>query len=83
MAIIGRPAAVIVVLSDFRPMNDLIPGARVQGKVEIDGNPIYGPTVDVVALRKKDRDGSFRSRIPSRCPFTIILLSAPGSMEYQ
>ncbi len=37
----------------FDRMNDLIPGARVEGKVEIDGNPIYGPTVDVVALRKK------------------------------
>ena len=37
----------------FNRMNDLIPGARVEGKIEIDGNPIYGPAVDVVALRKK------------------------------
>ena len=37
----------------FNRMNDLIPGARVEGKVELDGNPIYGPAVDVVALRKK------------------------------
>jgi phosphate transport system ATP-binding protein len=34
-------------------MNDLIPGARVEGTIEIDGQPIYDSRVDVVALRKK------------------------------
>ncbi len=34
-------------------MNDLILGARVEGRVEIDGKPIYNSRVDVVALRKK------------------------------
>ena len=37
----------------FNRMNDLIPGARLEGKVELDNNPIYGPAVDVVELRKK------------------------------
>ena len=37
----------------FDRMNDLIPGARVEGRVELDGNPIYGAAVDVVELRKK------------------------------
>jgi phosphate transport system ATP-binding protein len=37
----------------FDRMNDLIPGARVEGLVELDGNPIYGAAVDVVELRKK------------------------------
>ena len=37
----------------FDRMNDLIPGARVEGNVEIDGNPIYGAPVDIVELRKK------------------------------
>ncbi|MGP8079665.1 MAG: phosphate ABC transporter ATP-binding protein PstB [Dehalococcoidales bacterium] len=37
----------------FDRMNDLIPGARVEGKVELDDNPIYGAAVDVVELRKK------------------------------
>jgi phosphate transport system ATP-binding protein len=37
----------------FNRMNDLIPGARVEGKVEIDGQPVYGNSVDVVELRKK------------------------------
>ena len=34
-------------------MNDIIPGARVEGQVCIDGNDIYGPGVDVVALRRR------------------------------
>src|SRR5205814_8849865 len=34
-------------------MNDHIPGARVGGQVTIDGDPIYGPEVDPVALRRR------------------------------
>ena len=34
-------------------MNDLIPGARVQGEVAIDGEYIYASSVDVVALRRR------------------------------
>ncbi|GIV03300.1 MAG: phosphate ABC transporter ATP-binding protein [Fimbriimonadales bacterium] len=34
-------------------MNDLIPNARVEGRVEIDGLNIYDKDVDVVALRKR------------------------------
>jgi phosphate transport system ATP-binding protein len=34
-------------------MNDIIPGARVEGSVKIDGVDIYAPSVDVVALRRK------------------------------
>lgn len=34
-------------------MNDTIPGTRVEGKVEIDGEDIYGRDVDVVELRRK------------------------------
>jgi phosphate transport system ATP-binding protein len=33
--------------------NDIIAGARVEGQVLIDGHDIYGPGVDVVALRRK------------------------------
>ena len=32
-------------------MNDLIPGVRVQGSIELDGQDIYAPNVDVVQLR--------------------------------
>jgi phosphate transport system ATP-binding protein len=34
-------------------MNDLIPGSRVEGNVELDGEPIYSPKIDVVELRKR------------------------------
>ena len=34
-------------------MNDLIPGTRLEGSVFLDGQDIYAPDVDVVALRKR------------------------------
>src|SRR5436189_5587337 len=40
-------------LRTLNRMNDIIPGARVEGRVCIDGNDIYGPGVDVVAMRPK------------------------------
>jgi phosphate transport system ATP-binding protein len=40
-------------LRTLNRMNDIIPGARVEGRVCIDGQDIYGPNVDVVAMRRK------------------------------
>ena len=37
----------------FNRMNDLIPGARVEGEVLLNDAPIYGKGTDVVDLRKK------------------------------
>jgi phosphate transport system ATP-binding protein len=37
----------------FNRMNDLIPGARVEGTVQLDGIDIYHRDLDVVALRKR------------------------------
>jgi phosphate transport system ATP-binding protein len=34
-------------------MNDVIPGAKVEGKVFLDGQNIYAPRVDVVELRRR------------------------------
>ena len=34
-------------------MNDIIAGTRVEGRVLIDGDDIYGPRTDVVALRRR------------------------------
>ncbi|MFZ2629961.1 MAG: phosphate ABC transporter ATP-binding protein PstB [Desulfosalsimonadaceae bacterium] len=34
-------------------MNDLIPGIRVQGTIQLDGEDIYAPSVDVVNLRRR------------------------------
>lgn len=40
-------------LRTINRMNDLIPGVRVQGKVEVDGSDIYDPSCDVIDLRRK------------------------------
>ena len=40
-------------LRTLNRMNDIIPGVRVEGRVCIDSHDIYGPGVDVVALRRK------------------------------
>jgi phosphate transport system ATP-binding protein len=37
----------------FDRMNDLIPGVKVEGNIELDGIPIYAPKIDVVELRKR------------------------------
>jgi phosphate transport system ATP-binding protein len=40
-------------LRTLNRMNDIIPGTRVEGKVLIDGQNIYAPGTDVVALRRR------------------------------
>ena len=40
-------------LRTLNRMNDIIPAARVEGSVTIDGENIYGPGTDVVDLRKR------------------------------
>lgn len=40
-------------LRTFNRMNDLVPGARVEGDVLLDGKSIYGPGTSVVSLRKR------------------------------
>jgi phosphate transport system ATP-binding protein len=37
----------------FNRMNDLVPGCRVEGRVELDGRPLYGSGVDVEAVRRQ------------------------------
>ena len=37
----------------FNRMNDLIPGARVEGEAFLNDQPVYGGGADVVSLRKK------------------------------
>ncbi len=34
-------------------MNDIIPNIKIEGEILLDGYDIYGPTVDVVEIRKK------------------------------
>jgi phosphate transport system ATP-binding protein len=40
-------------LRTLNRMNDIIPGTRVEGRVSIDGEDIYAPGTDVVALRQR------------------------------
>src|SRR5918911_1538906 len=40
-------------LRTLNRMNDTIPGTRAEGQVEIDGQDIYAPGVDVVELRRR------------------------------
>ncbi|MGE0815602.1 MAG: phosphate ABC transporter ATP-binding protein PstB [Vicinamibacterales bacterium] len=40
-------------LRTLNRMNDIIPGTRVEGSVTIDGQDVYAPGVDVVALRRR------------------------------
>ena len=40
-------------LRTLNRMNDIIPGTRVEGRVLIDGQDIYAPDLDVVALRRR------------------------------
>jgi phosphate transport system ATP-binding protein len=40
-------------LRSLNRMNDIIPSARVEGSVQIDGRDIYAPSVDVVDLRRR------------------------------
>ena len=40
-------------LRSINRMNDIIPGARVEGRITIDGQDLYRPGVDVVSLRRR------------------------------
>jgi phosphate transport system ATP-binding protein len=40
-------------LRSLNRMNDLIPGARMQGKVELDGEDVYSDSMDVIHLRRR------------------------------
>jgi phosphate transport system ATP-binding protein len=40
-------------LRSLNRMNDLVPGARVEGAVMLDGQLLYGPGIDVVDVRRR------------------------------
>jgi phosphate transport system ATP-binding protein len=40
-------------LRSLNRMNDLIPGARLDGKVELDGEDVYSDAMDVINLRRR------------------------------
>jgi phosphate transport system ATP-binding protein len=40
-------------LRSLNRMNELIPGCKITGSVHLDGDPIYGPGIDPVAIRRR------------------------------
>ncbi len=40
-------------LRSVNRLNDLVEGVRVQGDISLNGEPVYGPSVDVIDLRKR------------------------------
>jgi phosphate transport system ATP-binding protein len=40
-------------LRSLNRMNDLIPGARLEGRVELDGHDVYSSAMDVIQLRRR------------------------------
>jgi len=40
-------------LRSLNRMNDLVPGSRIIGSIQIDGRDIYDPSIDVVELRRR------------------------------
>ena len=40
-------------LRSINRLNDLIPGIRHDGQIIVEGDPVYGPRVDLVALRQR------------------------------
>ena len=52
----------------FNRMNDLVPGCRIDGRVELDGRPLYGRRMDVEALRpRQERVVQRRQRLGRQC----------------
>ena len=67
-------------------MNDLIPGARVEGKVLYHGQDLYAPQVDAVEVRKRigmvfQKPNPFPKSIYDNIAFGPRVLGMKGSMD--
>jgi phosphate transport system ATP-binding protein len=67
-------------------MNDLIPSARVSGKVLYDGQDLYGPEVDAVEVRKRigmvfQKPNPFPKSIYDNVAFGPRVLGMKGDMD--
>jgi phosphate transport system ATP-binding protein len=67
-------------------MNDLIPGARVEGKVLYHGQDLYGPQVDAVEVRKRigmvfQKPNPFPKSIYDNIAFGPRVLGMKGNMD--
>ena len=67
-------------------MNDLIPGARVEGRIEFHGQDLYGPDVDAVEVRKRigmvfQKPNPFPKSIYDNIAFGPRVLGMKGDMD--
>jgi phosphate transport system ATP-binding protein len=70
----------------FNRMNDLIPGATVEGKVLYHGQDLYGPEVDAVEVRKRigmvfQKPNPFPKSIYDNIAFGPRVLGMKGDMD--
>lgn len=73
-------------LRSFNRMNDLIPGARVEGKIIYNGEDIYAPDVDPVEVRRRigmvfQKPNPFPKSIYDNVAFGPRLNGYKGSMD--
>ena len=73
-------------LRSLNRMNDLIPGARVEGKVMYHGQDLYGPQVDSVEVRKRigmvfQKPNPFPKSIYDNIAFGPRVLGMKGDMD--
>ena len=74
------------VLRCLNRMNDLIPGVRVEGRVEYHGNNIYAPEVDAVEVRRRigmvfQKPNPFPKSIYDNVAFGARVNGHRGSMD--
>ncbi|MEO5989374.1 MAG: phosphate ABC transporter ATP-binding protein PstB [Candidatus Eisenbacteria bacterium] len=73
-------------LRSFNRMNDLIPGARVEGRVEVSGQDVYAHGTDVVELRRRvgmvfQRPNPFPKSIYENVAFGLNMLGLKDRSE--
>ncbi|MDH5785815.1 MAG: phosphate ABC transporter ATP-binding protein PstB [Chromatiales bacterium] len=70
----------------FNRMNDLVDGVRIEGKIEIDGEDMYGPHVNVAELRRRigmvfQKPNPFPKSIYENVAYGLRLQGNPGKRE--
>src|SRR6201988_687630 len=70
----------------FNRMNDLIDNGRIEGRIQIAGNVIYGGNVDVIELRKRvgmvfQRSNPFPNSIYENIAYALRLQSIRSRSE--
>ncbi len=70
----------------FNRMNDLVDGVRIEGKIEIDGEDMYNPHVNVAELRRRvgmvfQKPNPFPKSIYENVAYGLRLQGNPGKRE--